>query len=251
MLELTLDTSLDLAASAARHGAGVFETIRVVAGSPQRLEAHLARLCAGTAFLGMEAPPSAQVLEGFLRAHTSCPELASGVLRLVAVDQRLMLFLAPWRAQLPERVGIGLSYKITRWSASPLNHFKTLSYLENLLLAREAQERGLFEVVALNEAECLTDGGRTNLFLVKQGELLTPRASDGALPGVVRAALLAAGLAKETSLGIEDLETSEAIFLTNALQGVVPVHAVEDGQALRVDHPLALAAQECLQSVIP
>lgn len=248
MLELTLDTSLDLAASGARHGAGLFETIRVRSGAPLRLEAHLARLSAGAAFLGLEPPPTAEQVRGFLETRTQCSGLDQGVLRLVAVDHRLMVFLAPWQAQRPGRIALGISYHITRWSGSPLNRFKTLSYLENLLLAREAQERGLFEVIALNEAECLTDGGRTNLFLVKDGAVLTPRAADGALPGIARAALLAAGLAREATLGIEDLEGAEAVFLSNALQGVVPVHAVEDGQDTNADQPLIRAAMECLES---
>jgi branched-chain amino acid aminotransferase len=243
MLELTLDTSVELAASGARHGAGLFETIRVMDGRPLRLEAHLARLSAGTAFLGLEMPPSVGEVQAFLNAHTQCADLASGVLRLLAVDGRLMITLAPWQNQRPERIVIGLSYEITRWSGSPLNRFKTLSYLENLLLAREASERGLFDVVALNESEWLTDGGRTNVFLVKGDYLLTPPASDGALPGIARAALLEAGLAREASLSCEDLAEAKAVCLSNALQGVVPVHGVED-RSVDADHPLIHAAVE-------
>ena len=63
---------------------------------------------------------------------------------------------------------------MTRRSANPLNRFKTMAYLENLLLTREAEDRALYEVVALNESGRLTDGGRTNLFLVTGDEILTP-----------------------------------------------------------------------------
>jgi len=246
MLELTLDTSLDLAQSGARHGLGLFETIRVQRGQPLRLEAHLARLAAGACSLALEPPPAVEAVRTFLESRTTCAQLDLGVLRLLAVDGRLLVTLAPWQSQRPACIRIGLSYRITRWSGSLLNRFKTLSYLENLLLMREAQDRGLFEVVALNESECLTDGGRTNLFLVKQGELLTPRASDGALPGVARAALLEAGLGREATLSIEDLQEAQALFLTNALQGVVPVHGVEGGTDAEADHPLIRAAAVCL-----
>jgi len=246
MLELTLDTSLDLAQSAARHGVGLFETIRVQRGQPLRLEAHLARLSAGASSLALEPPPAVEAVRTFLELRTACAQLELGVLRLLAVDGRLLVTLAPWQSQRPACIRIGLSYRITRWSGSLLNRFKTLSYLENLLLMREAKDRGLFEVIALNEAECLTDGGRTNLFLIKQGELLTPRVSDGALPGVARATLLEAGLVREVTLTIEDLQEAQALFLSNALHGVVPVHGVEGAPNAEADHPLIRAAAACL-----
>jgi len=246
MLELTLDTTLDLAASGARHGVGLFETLRVLEGQPRYLNAHLKRLSRGAAFLGLDAPPETGEVQAFLDAHTNCRQLPSGVLRLLAVDGRLMVSLAPWEPQRPERIGLGVSYQITRWSSSPTNRFKTMAYLENRLLMREAEERGLFEVIALNESEALTDGGRTNLFLVRKGELLTPAATDGALPGVARSVLLQAGAAREASLGIQDLFEAEALFLTNALQGAVPVHFLEEGPELHIHHPLILQARKLL-----
>jgi len=249
MLELTLDTHVDMARSGARHGAGLFETIRVKDGRAKHLEAHLARLARGAEFLGLGAPPPAAEVQDFLETRKVNEGLQCGVLRMVAVDRWLMIKADTWQASRPERIVIDTSQKTTRCRSNPLNRFKTLSYLENLLLAKEAQERSLFEVVARNEAGHLTDGGRTNLFLVMDGVILTPPVEDGALPGIARQLLLEAGLVQEASLTLGELEDAGAVFLTNALQGVVPVHEVDGWRAKNPKHPLLRAAEEWLLSI--
>ena len=68
MLELLNGATVDLAVSAARHGEGLFETIRVRGGEALRLEAHLARLAEGAAFLGLAEPPGAGRVRAFWMA---------------------------------------------------------------------------------------------------------------------------------------------------------------------------------------
>jgi branched-chain amino acid aminotransferase len=237
MLKLTNDARVDLARSNARHGAGVFETIRIRHGRALRLEAHMTRLAHGAAFLGMEAPPEAYVVDAFLENHTECTHLSSGVLRLFAVDESLIVSVALWEPARPERIDIALGRRVVRRRDNPLNRFKTMAYLENLLLTREAEDRALFEVIALNETGRLTDGGRTSLFLVEGDRVRTPAVADGTLPGVARGALLDAGLAEEASLDTETLMSAQAVFLTNALHGVVPVHGIEGHLAKDAKHP--------------
>ena len=248
MLELLTDTRVDLATSSARHGEGLFETLRVRCGVPLRLGHHLERLAAGARFLGLEPPPDQEVVRAFLEGP--CSGLERGVLRLLAVDRTLRVTAAPFEEAPPGPVRLGLARSTRRCSWSPLNRFKTLSYLENRLLAREAEDRGLFEVVALNEAGRLTDGARTSLFLVLDGRMLTPPVADGALPGVARRCLLEAGLAAEAPLGPADLARAEAVLLANALRGAMPVAALEElgDRAPDPGHPLLRAARAVLQT---
>jgi branched-chain amino acid aminotransferase len=245
MLDLLNDTRVDLAGSGARHGLGLFETVRVRDGRPARLEAHLERLAAGTRAFGLEPPPDAGTVRAFLEESGTCAGLGLGVLRLVAVDRTLRAWAEPWADRRPERVQVALSAQ-RRFSASPLNRFKTLAYLENRLLAGEAERRGLFEVIALNEAGRVTDGSRTSLFAVLDGQLRTPPVADGALPGVARRVLLEAGLAREAPLAPVDLLRAEALLLTNALHGAVPVHGLDGGGPLDPGHALLRRAAELL-----
>jgi len=246
MLELSADTQVDLRGSGIRHGMGLFETIRVQEGEPRWLELHLERLAGGCAFLGMAAPPQAATVRAFLTVHGECASVGQGVLRLIAADGFLRVFVEPLPPALPASVELGRSLETVRFSGNPLNRFKTLSYLENLRLAEEARRRGLFEVLALNEQGHLSDGGRTSLFVVLGGRIWTPPVGEGALPGIARRVLLEARLAAEATLTWQDLEAAESVFLANAMRGVILVGRVEGRRLLEPTPPQSLRAAELL-----
>ena len=77
------------------------------------------------------------------------------------------------------------------------------------------------EVVYLNEDGALAEGSRTNVFVERNGVLLTPPVSAGLLPGTMRAELLASGRAKEAELTAADLEAAETVYLANSVRGLV------------------------------
>jgi len=237
MLELRDDPLIDLPRSEARHGLGLFETILVKGGRPLWLNWHLERLSEGTRFLRMDAPPPEVELLRRAESRFELARVREGVLRLYAVDGAIGMDLA---RNLPPRPAVGsaaLSRRTRRLSGSPQCRFKTFSYIESVLLTREASERGLSEAIALNENGRLTDGGTTNLFVILDGRLLTPPAAEGALPGTARRLLLESGLAAEASLAPAELGRAEAAFLTNALRLVFPLENLE-GRALDPAHPL-------------
>ncbi|KQX38758.1 hypothetical protein ASD04_08885 [Devosia sp. Root436] len=81
--------------------------------------------------------------------------------------------------------------------------------------------QGVDEVVFLNERGELTEGSITNLFIQRDGVLLTPPLSSGLLPGTLRAELIATGKAVEQVLMLDDLEAAEAIWLGNSVRGLI------------------------------
>ncbi|KKL52085.1 hypothetical protein LCGC14_2289020 [marine sediment metagenome] len=90
--------------------------------------------------------------------------------------------------------------------------------------ARASLPRGLDERVFLNERDELCEGTITNLFLVRDGTLLTPAAQSGLLPGVLRASLLAEGRAREAVLTLRDLRAATArngLFMGNSARGLI------------------------------
>jgi branched-subunit amino acid aminotransferase/4-amino-4-deoxychorismate lyase len=248
MLELVTDSLVDLFSSGARHGRGVFETIRIEEGRARFLRLHLERLGRGAAFLCMDEPPGLDETRRFLEEKMALSRIELGTLRLLAVDDRLVVSATASIPSFVERADVAAAASIVRLSSSPLNRFKTLSRLENELLCREAADRGLFEVVALNERGLLTDCGRTNVFLVARGRVVTPAADDGALPGVARRVLLEEGLAAEAHLDANDLDSCDAAFLVNALRGIIPIRSFGD-HALDTADPAIQAAREALERV--
>jgi branched-chain amino acid aminotransferase len=109
---------------------------------------------------------------------------------------------------------------------------KSLNYLNNIMAKVEAIQANALEAVMLNEqgyvAECTGD----NLFLIKNGILLTPLISDGALDGITRGVIieLAEKLGvpfKECSLTRYDIYTADECFLTGTAAEVIPVVALD------------------------
>lgn len=87
--------------------------------------------------------------------------------------------------------------------------------------AEYAANYGCSEVIFLNEAGYLTEGSFTNLFIRKDGKLLTPALTHGLLPGVFRAGLLEHGYAKEADLTVHDLRSADAVYVGNSLRGLM------------------------------
>ena len=86
---------------------------------------------------------------------------------------------------------------------------------------RAHAELGVDEVLFRNGRGELTEGSITNLFVERDGILLTPPLACGLLPGTLRAELLATGRAREQVLRLADLETAEAIWLGNSVRGLI------------------------------
>ena len=87
---------------------------------------------------------------------------------------------------------------------------------------------GVDEVLFLNERDELTEGSITNLFIERDGMLLTPALSSGLLPGTLRAELIASARAKEATLTLDDLESADAIWLGNSVRGLIRAQWVKN-----------------------
>jgi para-aminobenzoate synthetase/4-amino-4-deoxychorismate lyase len=96
---------------------------------------------------------------------------------------------------------------------------------------RYAETRGAFDTVFFNRRGELTEGARSNVFVKLDGQWVTPPLSSGALPGVMRAVLLAdpAYGALERTITRQDFERAEAVMICNALRGAVPAQVIRGG----------------------
>ncbi len=88
-----------------------------------------------------------------------------------------------------------------------------------------AQARGARDAVFVREDGLVTEGTYTNVFVERDGKLLTPRATLGLLPGILRGELLSEGRAEEAELTLADL--ANGFFIGNALRGLIPARLTE------------------------
>lgn len=87
--------------------------------------------------------------------------------------------------------------------------------------AAAARERNCFDALLLNERDELTEGARTNLFVERDGLLLTPQLRCGLLPGILRERLIGTGRACETILTVDDLRAAQTVYVGNSARGLL------------------------------
>ena len=85
---------------------------------------------------------------------------------------------------------------------------------------RKIKNKEVFDILFLNEKEELTEGARSNIFILKDGVLYTPKSSSGLLKGIYRKKIIKEKNAVEKILYLEDLFSAQKIYMTNSIRGI-------------------------------
>lgn len=218
-------------------GDGVFETLRISAGHPVHVDRHLDRMRNGLRVLAIpmtwrDAELASALAEtaranacqnGSARLTVSRGPAPRGLLpgAVTAPTVTIMLGALPDRA--PKRLVIGQS--TCRNPASPLCRIKSLNYLDSVLARLEAAAAGADDAVLLNTQGRVAEASAANLFGWWGTVLATPPVTDGALPGIMRQHLLAAGAVEQPILPA-DLRRADELFLSSSL-GLVSVSSLD------------------------
>jgi para-aminobenzoate synthetase / 4-amino-4-deoxychorismate lyase len=129
---------------------------------------------------------------------------------------------------LPDRSICSVRVSAERTSSDDvfLRHKTTFRNRYERLYA-EARADGFDEVLFLNEREEVTEGAINNVFVVRDGGLITPPLNSGVLPGVFRRHLLETdATAEERVLHLQDLQSSDGVFLCNSVRGMRQVNSL-------------------------
>ncbi|MBU3583079.1 chorismate-binding protein [Polynucleobacter sp. 15G-AUS-farblos] len=208
---------------------GLFETIAVIEGLPQRVTAHLDRIESSARSLSIpfQRKDAEQHLSMFCSSldphqifrvrfdlsNTGQMSCSSGVLE--SLEQPVKIF---WAKDI-------LPSNTVMFSGDPLLQHKVSKRHLYDAAWKAAVQLGGFDALFNNEQGFVTEGGRTSIFirLPNSDEWLTPPVSAGLLPGVMRAALLTNPQmnAREANLTIKDVSMASEIMLSNALRGAI------------------------------
>ncbi|MGC4033791.1 MAG: aminotransferase class IV [Tepidisphaeraceae bacterium] len=244
----------------------MFTTMRAKAGSVVRIDAHLHRLRKSCEELFVPLLPTEDVIRDAAAELLKRNAMPDARLRLTVTrgtthndptagqhaQPTLLLSATPFEPYPPAFYESGMT--VIANSVHKLNPYdpqaghKTLDYFSRLNAMRDAARRGAAEVLWFNVHNYLQSGSISNVFLVKDGILLTPPTNDelqdeavaaatpypksNVLPGVTRGTVIeaakAAGIEVELkALSINDVLTADEVFLTNSIMGVMPVGRVE------------------------
>ncbi|MET4677204.1 MULTISPECIES: aminodeoxychorismate synthase component I [unclassified Luteibacter] len=203
---------------AGRRPITLLETLPYQAGKWPRLHGHLRRMRDGARALGLTFDLSAATTA--LRKATADAGATTRKVRLVLHDDGSMTAESTAMPPTPDVMRFVIASGCLR-SDDPLRGYKTgwrETYDDALA---EAKACGADEAILLNERGEVCEGSYTNLFIKDGHGLLTPPLHTGALPGRLRAALIAAGRCREAVLTLDDLERADTIYLGNSLRGLV------------------------------
>lgn len=185
-----------------------------------RLEAHLARLTASAAALGFH-----------FDRHGARNSLQSATFRLRAAA-RVRMRLAPSGAlavevsPLPRLAELPVPVAVSPAPMAAGDYRLAHKTSQRAAYDGARRDSGAAEIVFVDEPGFVTEGSWSNIFVERDGLLLTPPLSLGLLPGVLRAELIDKGRAVESHLRLADL--GEGFFIGNSLRGLIPARLIED-----------------------
>ena len=236
------------------YGDGIFEGIRAYNGRVFRLKEHIDRLFYSAKAILLTVPMSHA---GIMKAVVeSCRrnKIRDGYVRLVVTRGAGTLGLNPNRCKNPSVIVIAdkiqlypqelyergmeiITVPTVRNLHSALNPaIKSLNYLNNILAKIEANNAGCEEAVMLNAEGFVSECTGDNIFIVKEGRLMTPPLSAGALYGITRQVVIE--LAEQSGLSVTepnltryDLFNADECFLTGTGAEIVPVVKI-DGRVI-------------------
>jgi branched-chain amino acid aminotransferase len=245
-----------VSAHALHYGSGVFEGIRCYetrdGAAVFRLDAHLDRLYSSAEIYGITIPYTREELAGGvneivrLNNFRSCYirplcYLGSGSLAIHPGNNPVEVVILAW-PWAPYLGADGLKHGV-RVTVSPWRKFQSRmmptaakacgQYLNSMLAVRDAVSRGYAEALLLDAEGHLAEGSGENLFIVRDGQLLTNDESHSILPGITRETVIRIaidlGYQVETrALDLEDLVSADEAFFTGTAAEVTPIREVDE-----------------------
>ncbi len=236
-------------------GDAIYEVIPAYGGRLFRLDQHLRRLEDSLAGIRMTDPLGKAAWEGALtRLVSQYPGRDVGVYLQVtrgpaakrdhAIPDRVepTVFamanpIDPPDAELSQRGAAAVILDDIRWR---LCNIKATTLLANVLLRQEAKDRQAIEAILVREGQA-TEGAASNVFVVRDGLVITPPKSPFLLPGITRDLVLELAAEDgipyaETSVSAEQLRSADEIWLTSSTKEIVPVTRL-DGEPVGAGVP--------------
>ena len=241
-------------------GDGVYEVIPVYAGKAFRLQHHLQRLKNSMQAVRITNPHTDEewntiINEVVTRNNDGDQSIYLQITRGVARrDHRFPgdatptvfvmsnLFDPVPKQQLENGVN-AITLDDIRWQYCSI---KSIALLPNILLRQQAVEQGAAEAILLRNGE-VTEGAASNVFIVKDGIIITPPKTDCLLPGITRDLVVEQAhehglVVKEANIKQTELETADEIWLTSSTKEILPVTKL-NGQAVGSSKPGAVWQQ--------
>ncbi|MBV1893832.1 MAG: branched-chain amino acid transaminase [Ilumatobacteraceae bacterium] len=271
------DAQIHVLTHTLHYGTGVFEGIRAyeTADGPAvfRLTEHIERLFSSAKIVGMEIPYTVEEIITATKETVASTGLPACYIRPIAyfgygemglstlpcsVDVSIACW--PWGAYLgDDAVNNGVRMKISSWTRHDHNTMPPASkttgnYVNSSLAKVEALKAGYDEAIMLAPNGLVAECTGENIFVARQGKLITPPLSAGALEGITQASVtaIAGDLGYEVvvdNLARSDLYIADEAFVCGTAAEVTSINSIDD-RSLPCPGPMTTAIAEVFHRAI-
>lgn len=249
------DAKIHVLSHVVSYGSSVFEGIRCydTSNGPAvfRLREHVRRMLDSAKIYRIQVPfPIEDLSEAMLELvrlnHLRSCYIRPIVLRgygnmgVLGVSNPTDVFIACWewgKYLGDEALAQGVDVCISSWTRIAPNTLPALAkaganYMNSQLVRMEAHINGYSEGIALDEAGFISEGSGENIFVIRDGKMLTPPLGASVLPGITRDTVvqLAQGLGIpviETLIPREMLYIADEVFFTGTAAEITPIRSVD------------------------
>jgi len=232
------------------YGDGVFEGIRAYNGVVFKLKEHIDRLYASAHTIMLQMPLSKGQMTRAVLDTLKKNKLKDAYIRLVVTRGVGDLGLDPRKCSKPtiivitepmlvlhskEKIERGITAMITWVKRDPVDatthEVKSLNYLNSILGKIESNIAGADEAIVLDKTGFVSEGVAENVFIVKEGKVITPPTSTGALRGITRNVVirLVEKLGYpliERNITPNELFTADEVFFTGTAAEITPIREI-------------------------
>ena len=255
------------------YGDGVFEGLRFYNSRVLKAEAHLNRLQESATAIGLRLPMSISAIKRAISEAITAYESANGYVRLIATRGNGPLGIDPGQCEAGRIVIIVdelsmVSQSVREKGAKLIiagtrrlgpdqldSRIKSLNYMNQILARLEANAASADEAVMLNQSGFIAEGTADNIFVVKDGCLMTPPLTDGALEGITRGIILELAANSGIKVSVSsmtpfDLYTADECFLTGTGAELIPVREISGRQLKSSPGTVYKKLQDCFQDFL-
>ena len=219
----------------------VYEVIRLTDGKPQFLPEHYARLENSLGAIGMPVPFTSEKLADSIRELAEEGQIKDHNLKLeVDVSGHGVLYLNPTHYPSAQQYAEGVKTELFRGERKNPN-IKMMDQALRDATDAAIREHNLYEVILVDRGGQITEGSRSNIFFIKNGEVFTSPLHQ-VLPGVTRGKIIEIVRSKgirvhEEPISASDIASFDAAFISGTSPKVLPISSVGD-IAYDVNEPL-------------
>ena len=248
------EASVPVLTHSLQYGSGIFEGIRAYEGEKGsnifRLREHVARFLMTAKIYGLDLGYTAEdISNGIVKTVRENNARSCYIRPFAFVDDDAIslgigkkkisttISVIPYDSIFGSRKSNGIRCKVSSWrrinsSILPVQAKASGNYLNSIIAANEASVSGFDEAILLSEGGYVAEGTGENIFLVKDGTILTPGKDSDILLGITRETILEFSRdmgfnVKERRIHRDELYTADEIFMAGTAAEVTPVTYVD------------------------